>query len=77
MSDSWKDMRRHGREPRRQQFKSAGRCGSTGKRMFRSEQEAMDGAAIRRADLHCNATYFRAYRCPFGEHWHLTSKPLK
>ena len=75
MSDTFKDMRRHGREPKTRS--GLGRCAATGKRMFHSQEEALAAADRRLQDPHCNAASFRAYPCNQCGRWHLTSQPLR
>ena len=43
MSDTYKDMIRHGREPKTRS--GLGRCAATGKRMFHSQEEALEFSA--------------------------------
>ncbi|MDE2097579.1 MAG: hypothetical protein KGL39_10060 [Patescibacteria group bacterium] len=51
-----------------------GRCGKTGKAMFRTHNAAMLRASEIMENDDCNATQFRAYRCLFCGSYHLTSQ---
>ena len=76
MGRTYKDMRRHGHEPRQPQ--NLGRCASSGgKRCFRSCDDAEAAAARILESNTCNAKLLRAYECPYCKRWHLSSKPLR
>jgi hypothetical protein len=83
MGKTFKDIRRHGREPRdtrasRSALRPATRCGLTMKVCFTSQEAALQrGGEILTSEKRApenQALQFRAYRCHHCQQWHLTSK---
>lgn len=76
MGRTFKDLRRHGREPRARV--RATRCAATRKVCFPSAEAAHARAAELlendRRSPENRAAGFRAYRCPRCNQWHLTSQ---
>lgn len=50
------------------------RCGPTGKRRYKSEEQAMEHARRILGRTDCNSDGFRGYKCQFCGGWHLTSQ---